>query len=250
MVLLWGSSWVQPLFFIGYQETKFFLNVKKPLMYYCYVDDSFAVFESKDECEKFVSLLNFLHSLLYFMFKKELNSSLPFLDILVEKHSTEFITSVYRKPIFTSQYLHWDSFSPTKHKINLVATLVQRAMFICLSSRLQAKLNKIRSNLVANGYLNYIITSIFTNKIRKFNQSSQHGSKKWPNDLHLQWLENVSTKFEKQITTAIQCCYFAVQTLVVFMTRLLPATKDLLLSHHHNNVIHQFLCHCSSQYIG
>ena len=70
--------------------------------------------------------------------------------------------------------------------------------------------------------------------------------------LYLPWLRNVSTKFEKQITTAIQRCYFAVETLVVFTTRpLLPTTKkDILPAHHHNNVIYQFVCDCNSQYVG
>ena len=31
----------------------------------------------------------------------------------------------------------------------------------------------------------------------------------------------------------------------------LPATKkDVLPSHHHNNVIYQFVCHCNSRYVG
>ena len=70
--------------------------------------------------------------------------------------------------------------------------------------------------------------------------------------LHLPWLGNVSTKFEKQITTAIQRCYFAIETHVVFTTRplLLATKKDVLPGHHHNNVIYQFVCHCHSQYIG
>ena len=43
------------------------------------IDDTFAVFESEDKCKNF-----FLYSSLHFMFKKELNSSLSSLDILVE----------------------------------------------------------------------------------------------------------------------------------------------------------------------
>ena len=95
-----------------------------------------------------------------------------------------------------------------------------------------------------------MVTSIFFKKIGQFNQSSQHGSKKCLVYLHLPWLGNVSTKFEKQITTATQRCYFAVEIRVVFTTRpLLPAIKkDVLPAHHHNNVIYQFVCHC--EYIG
>ena len=96
-----------------------------------------------------------------------------------------------------------------------------------------------------------MITSTFSKKIRQFNQSSQHGPKKCLVYFHLPWLGNVSTKFEKQIISANQHCYFAVETGVVFTTRPLPAIKkDVLLAHHHNNVIYQFVCHCDSQYVG
>ena len=78
--------------------------MKKSLIYYCYVDDTFAVSENKEDCERFPSSFNSLRSSLCFMFEKELISSFLFLDILVEKHKTEFITFVYRKLTLTSQY--------------------------------------------------------------------------------------------------------------------------------------------------
>ena len=93
--------------FVDYQETKLFLNVKKPLIYYCCVDDTFAAFENGNDCAKFLSSLNSLYSSLRFTLEKELNSSLPFLDVLVGKHKTGFITSVYKKPTFIGQYVHW-----------------------------------------------------------------------------------------------------------------------------------------------
>jgi len=59
-------------------------------------------------------------------------------------------------------------------------------------------------------------------------------------------------KFEKQITSALKRCFFSLEPRVVFTTRqLLPATKkDVLPSHHQNNVIYQFVCHCDSRYVG
>ena len=47
-------------------------------------------------------------------------------------------------------------------------------------------------------------------------------------------------------------CFFSVEPRVIFNTRqLLPAIKkDVLPSHHHSNVIYQFLCHCDSRYVG
>ena len=41
---------------VGYQETKLFLNIKKPFVYCRYVDDTFAVFESEEKCQEFFSL--------------------------------------------------------------------------------------------------------------------------------------------------------------------------------------------------
>jgi len=47
-------------------------------------------------------------------------------------------------------------------------------------------------------------------------------------------------------------CFFSVEPCVVCTTRqLLPATKkDVPTSHHQNNVIYQFECHCDSWYVG
>ena len=84
--------------FVGYQETKLFLNIKKPLIFYCYIDDTFVVFENEDDCKKFLSSLNFLYSLLCFTFKKELNSSLLFLDVLIEKHKMDLLHLCIENP--------------------------------------------------------------------------------------------------------------------------------------------------------
>ena len=58
-------------------------------------------------------------------------------------------------------------------------------------------------------------------------------------------------KFEKQITSAMKRCFFSVDPRVVFTTRqLLTPKKDVRPSHHQNNVIYQFVCHCDSRYDG
>ena len=92
--------------FVGYQEILLFLNMKKPFIYYCYINDTFAILDKEDEYEKFLSSLNSFYSL-RFMLERELNSPPLILDILFEKHRTGFITIAYRKPTFTGQYLHW-----------------------------------------------------------------------------------------------------------------------------------------------
>ena len=79
-----------------------------------------------------------------------------------------------------------------------------------------------------------------------------HTVEKCPVYLHIPWIGNVSIKFEKQITSAVKRCFFSVEPRVIFTTRqLLPATKkNVLPSHYHSNVIHRFVYHCDTQYVG
>ena len=86
-----------------------------------------------------------LHSSLVFTHEKEINKSLLFLDVLVEKFSKKFITSVYRKPTFTRQYICWDSFRPKKKKTNFIATLVQKALEICSPEKFPSEVDKIKT---------------------------------------------------------------------------------------------------------
>ena len=62
---------------------------------------TYTIFKTETECDTFLKRLNNLHPALQFTFEKEENDSLPFLDVLVEKSNTGFLTSVYRKPTFT-----------------------------------------------------------------------------------------------------------------------------------------------------
>ena len=99
-----GSALVN--IFVGYYESLLFRRVKKPPMYHCYVDGTFTIFDNENDCDNFLHQLNSLHPSLRFTFEIKVNRSLPFLDVQVEKMSSKLITSVYRKPTFTEQYLN------------------------------------------------------------------------------------------------------------------------------------------------
>ena len=110
------------IIFVGYYESKLFQTTSKPEMYYRYMDDTVVVFNNEDECDLFLDSLNSLHPSLRFTLEKESNLAVPFLDVLVEKSPSTFITSIYRKPTFTGQYLRWNSFNPWKRETNLILT--------------------------------------------------------------------------------------------------------------------------------
>ena len=222
--------------------------MKKPLLYHRYVDDTFVAFNNEVDCEEFLCHLNSLHPSLRFTFEKECDNCLPFLDVLVEKHDTEFITSVYRKPTFTGQYLRWNSFNPRKQKISLITTLVHRALIICSKGKFSIELDNIRSIMAENGYPDHVVNSSITRKIRNFLRPPSYGPKKCPVYLHLPWLGAISTRFEKQVASAVQRCYFSVEPRVVFTRKLLPASKkDVLPGSQQSNIVYEFSCHCDSR---
>ena len=92
----------------------------------------------------------------------------------------------------------------------------------------------------------------FKRKLQRLNFNPVHTVKKCPVYLDIPWIGNVSMKFEKQITSAVKRCFFSVEPRLIFNTRqLLPEIKkDVLPSHHHSNVIYQFVFHYDSRYVG
>ena len=149
--------------FIGYYEEKLFSQMQKPPTYFRYADDMFAIFDHEAEADEFLTKLICLHPTLRFTFKKE--KCLLFLDVYIEKTDVDFETSIYQKPIFTGQYLRWESFSPLKHKISLISTLVHQALMICTKHRLNGKTEQNKKTLLDNGYPINVINAQIAKKM-------------------------------------------------------------------------------------
>ena len=85
-----------------------------PVYYKRYVDDMFAQFRSPHDPEKFNEYLNTKHANIKVSSEKEINGSLPFLDVLISRNKKGFITTVYHKPTFSGVYCNFNSFIADK----------------------------------------------------------------------------------------------------------------------------------------
>ena len=208
------------------------------------MDDSFVIFGSELDCDQIQENLNFLHPALKFTIKKEQNNSLHFLDVLVEKEGTGFLTSIYRKSTFTGQYICWNSLSPKTRKISLITTLVHRALMICSKTKLGPELDKIKQLLIENGYPTDVLLSCINQKLANFAAEKTYGPEKCPVYLKLPWIGNILSKFENQISKAITSFYYAVKPRVVYNTRvMLPsAKKDCVPTTQKSSVVYEFSC--------
>ena len=137
--------------FVGFQERHLFKRFPKPLIYLRFVDDNFVSFRSPNDTLLFFNILNELHSSLTFTMEEENNNKLPFLDVLVERCDSSFLTSVYRKPTLTGLYLSWHSFAPRSRKLNLIRCLSYKVLDIFSDCKIEDELKVIKDLYINNG---------------------------------------------------------------------------------------------------
>ena len=244
--------------FVGYQEQRLFANYRRPPVYLRYVDDTFVILKNEKERRRFHQLLNDLHPSLSFTCESEKNDQLPFLDVMVERKTGRFLTSVYRKPTFTGLYTRWNSHCEKRRKTNLAKTLVHRARMICSPEKLPGELEFIRSTLISNGYPERVIV----NATKAITDGEDQGHRTVTSSdeeeeiklvyIRLPYIGSPSTRYAGLIKEAIRNCYRGVLPRVIFKSRgILPAAqKDVLPILSNSDVIYQYTCHCDSRYVG
>ena len=173
--------------------------------------------------------------------------------MLVERCAFSFLTSVYRKPIFTGLYLNWPSFAPKSRKLNLIRCLSYRALNICSDCNIENELKVIKDMFIDNGYSEEVIDVNITYTVTTFkNMNTPFGPLKYPLYYRRPWVGSASQSFANKITFSVYRCYHAVNLRPIFATR--PAfnstNKDKLPIFKQSNLIYKCVCRCSSTYIG
>ena len=81
---------------------------------------------------------------------KDTMSFMPFLDTLfIPQPYGSLNTTAYRKPIYTAQYLQWDSHQTISAKYSVVSTLYHRTRALCSSPKLLQKEDKHLQNILS-----------------------------------------------------------------------------------------------------
>ena len=115
---------------MGHHEKRWLENYNSGIEFYLrYVDDTFALFSTKQDALSFFSYINCQHPNIKFTctMEREENHKLPFLDVLLDNHSNQcIITSVFHKKTYTGPLTNYFSFVPFSYKLGLVRTLVDR----------------------------------------------------------------------------------------------------------------------------
>ena len=143
-------------------------NEFKPVYYKRYVDDIFVLFQSPHHLEKFNKYLNTKHANIKFTNEKEVNGSLPFLDVLISRNNKGLTTTVYHKSTFSGVYSNFNNFIADEYKHSLIFTLLFRIFSIVSDfSKFPEEVNYLKNVLKKNYFPSTLVDKcikIFLNK--------------------------------------------------------------------------------------
>jgi hypothetical protein len=133
-----------------------------PRIFYRYVDDIFAIVSfTKDRLAEFTELMNSQYPSIKFTVEVEVDSKLPFLDILISRNNGILDFNVYRKPTQVDRFIDNNSFHPKEHKLAAFHSMVYRMLTFPLSKEnLNAEVSYIKNVAISNGFSPSIIDNI------------------------------------------------------------------------------------------
>ena len=82
------------------------------------------MFNSEEDTDEFFKFLNSQHPNIKFIFEKQKDDKLAFLDLLISKTDQNICTRVYRKVTSICLYTNFVSFTLCSYKIGLIKTLI------------------------------------------------------------------------------------------------------------------------------
>ena len=201
----------------------------RPLFYKRYVDDTIALFRSREAAETFLEYINGLHPNIQFSIEHERDNQLAFLDILITRTENGFNTSVFRKTTFTGQGTNFYSSCSLTFKLNSISTLLHRAY--TLTSNWQNFHNEIQflsQFFKSNSYP----PSLFYKYVRKFLASKFQPRQIAPNAPKLSMYASIpfihSNAFKLQIKKVVQNTFPALDLKLIPKN---PKTLGSLFSH-------------------
>ena len=145
-------------FYMGHLENQIFKNPNlKPNIYARYVDDIFIQITDENQL---INLKNLFeeNSVLKFTYELNVNSKLPFLDVLVDSSNTRFRTQVYHKPTDQGNCLNGNSECCERYKTSVITNYINRAYRLSDTwDDFHLELSHIKQKLVNNNYSNAIV---------------------------------------------------------------------------------------------
>ena len=230
----------------------------KPLYYKRYVDDTFLIFKDPSHIHPFLDYLNSKHPNIEFTCDQEKDSQLSFLDVLVTRQGSSFITNVYRKNTYTGLGLNFLSFVPMIYKVNSIKTLINRAYNVCSNWELfNLDLKLLQTFFLENSYPSFLFHKIVKNFLnKKFDpKPDEITAQKDLKYVKLPYMGRLSYDVKKNLQRVLGGAFPQINFRFVFINNFTigsllkpksPIPRDLC-----SNITYLYTCsHCDMRYIG
>ena len=222
-----------------------------PKIWECHVDDVFSIVH-KEHLQELLEHINNLHPQTQFTKEEESNSSLPFLDTLVQRnHDKSILVKIYRKPTHTNQYLKYASHNPTSAKQSVITSLFDRADNVVSNEKdkIEEK-HLVSAALQQNGYPKEFIQRTVRKHIRRKEQSREHPEEEpeHTKSINLPYIQGLSEQLKPALNKHNIKATFYTQTT---LRSLLSKPKDPIPKEDRNNAVYQLNCKdCEAVYVG
>lgn len=151
---------------------------------------------------------NFLNPALQFTIEVEFNCILPFFDFFDDCRHGFCITRVFLKPPLTDLDSNGNSSVSKARKMNLISTLVHRALVICFSCTFDQEKEKIHPIFIDDVQLGiYVIMRRVERLIRRLKKTVVFGPSLCPVYLKVPWLGRKSQIIADRVSVYIESSF-------------------------------------------
>lgn len=133
------------------------------LFYYRYVDDILVCLPALN-MQFILDKFNKVNHNLQFTLEESLENNINFLDLSIAVCSGELITDIYRKPTFWRRFLNFHLFCPTKYKIPVIASLIDRIRLLSHSNFHIKNIRLMRELLKCNSHPLFFVDKIIESR--------------------------------------------------------------------------------------
>ena len=236
-------SGVLACLFLEFLEAGPFINIlPKNSLYLRYIDDILLICPQRTDIEKLTTNLNKIEDTINFTHEEEINNTLPFLDVMIHRKTPNLEFSVYRKPTYKNDLLHYFSHHDKKIKRGMIIGFYLRAHRICSDKYLQDELTHIDSIFTDLRYPRYFIQHAKT-KAKKIHNTPRTRDEE-PNPRYLLLPTNSQSETIQSSVHPLKVAYRTSTTIKqIVQTKREPTHTDA--------AIYKIPCHdCNEIYIG
>ena len=145
-----------------------------------HVDDILAAVNSSFDLDSFLAFINSLYPTLNFTFEWEVNSAIPFLDVLITRSPSHLKFKVFRKSTHSNNYLHFFSYHPHTVKLSVAQGLFLRALRICSKEFVKDEIKYIFLSLTKLGYPKFFLNKALSKAKHSFFRPRFHSTSSKP----------------------------------------------------------------------